>query len=163
MVVLARVIDAEADRDHVEEEGPLVYEAGGLEVGAGMKDQLNVMSKFLNMGMPLDDVIYRSTWNPAKIIHREQLGHLSVGALADLAVLRLETGQFAFVDSWGARMDGTQRLLNELTVASGRVVYDLNGRTREHWDRLGEYGPQGEPYWDGSRGAGRPRPIPVEK
>lgn len=132
-------------------------------INAGMKDQLNVMSKFLNMGLTLDDVIYRSTWNPARIIHREQLGHLSIGALADLAVLRLEKGQFAFVDSWGARMDGAQRLLNELTVASGRVVYDLNGRTRERWDRLGEYGPQGETYWDGSRGAGRPRPIPVEK
>ena len=128
-------------------------------INAGMKDQLNVMSKFLNMGMSLDDIIYRSTWNPARIIHREQLGHLSAGAIADIAVLRLEKGQFAFVDSWGARMDGTQRLLGELTVASGRVVYDLNGLTRERWDRLGDYKPQGEPSWDGSRGAGRPRPI----
>ena len=126
---------------------------------AGMKDQLNVMSKFLNMGMPLDDVIYRSTWNPARIIHREQLGHLSPGAIADIAVLRVEKGQFAFVDSWGARMDGVERLAAELTVASGRVVYDLNGRTRERWDKLGNYQPQGEPWWDGSRGAGRPRVI----
>jgi hypothetical protein len=72
----------------------------------------------------------------------------------------VDKGQFAFVDSWGARMDGTQRLVGELTVASGRVVYDLNGRTRERWDRLGNYQPQGEPYWDGTRGAGRPRPLP---
>jgi dihydroorotase len=128
-------------------------------INAGMKDQLNVMSKFLNMGMALDDVIYRSTWNPARIIHREQLGHLSVGALADIAVLRVERGQFAFVDSYGARMDGNQRLLGELTVASGRVVYDLNGITRERWDRLGNYQPQGDPHWDGSRGGGRPRAI----
>lgn len=128
-------------------------------INAGMKDQLNVMSKFLNMGMALDDVIYRSTWNPARIIHREQLGHLSVGALADIAVLRVERGQFAFVDSYGARMDGKQRLLGELTVASGRVVYDLNGITREGWDRLGNYQPQGDPHWDGSRGGGRPRAI----
>jgi len=132
-------------------------------INAGMKDQLNVMSKFLNMGMPLDDVIYRSTWNPARIIHREQLGHLSAGALADIAVLRVEKGQFAFVDSWGARMDGAQRLTGELTVASGRVVYDLNGLTRDRWDRLGKYQPQGEPYWDGSRGAGRPRAITRSK
>src|SRR5579864_1822583 len=55
-------------------------------INAGMKDQLNVMSKFLNMGMPLYDVVYRSTWNPARMIHREQLGHLSVGAVADIAV-----------------------------------------------------------------------------
>jgi len=132
-------------------------------INAGMKDQLNVMSKFLNMGMPLDDVIYRSTWNPARIIHREQIGHLSVGAIADIAVLRLEKGQFAFVDSWGARMDGALRLVGELTVASGRVVYDLNGITRERWDRLGKYQPQGESFWDGSRGSGRPRPLPRGK
>ncbi|HEU0140931.1 MAG TPA: amidohydrolase/deacetylase family metallohydrolase [Bryobacteraceae bacterium] len=132
-------------------------------INAGMKDQLNVMSKFLNMGMTLDDIIYRSTWNPARIIHREQLGHLSVGALADIAVLRLEKGQFAFVDSWGARMDGTQRLLCELTVASGLVVWDLNGRTRERWDKLGNYQPQGEPYWNGTRGGARPKPLPLSR
>jgi dihydroorotase len=128
-------------------------------INAGMKDQLNVMSKFLNMGMPLDDVIYRSTWNPARIIHREQIGHLSVGALADIAVLRVEKGQFAFVDSWGARMDGNQRLAGELTIASGRVVYDLNGLTRDPWDKLGKYQPQGDRSWDGTRGGGRPRPL----
>ena len=109
-----------------------------------MKDQLNVMSKFLNMGMSIDDVIFRATWNPARIIHREELGHLSVGAVADIAILRVEKGSFAFVDSWGARMDGSQRLIGELTVASGRVVFDLNGRTRERWDRLGNYQPQGD-------------------
>jgi dihydroorotase len=132
-------------------------------LNSGMKDQLNVMSKFLNMGMSLDDVIYRSTWNPARIIHREQLGHLSVGALADIAVLRLEKGQYAFVDSYGARMDGTQRLANELTVASGLVVYDLNGITRERWDKLGRYQEQGDKLWDGSRGASRPRPLTQSK
>ena len=75
-------------------------------------------------------------------------------------MLRLEKGQFAFVDSYGARMDGTQRLVGELTVASGRVVYDLNGRTRDRWDRLGKYQPQGDPSWDGTRGGARPRPLP---
>ncbi len=129
-------------------------------LNSGMKDQLNVMSRFLNMGMTIDDVIYRSTWNPARIIHREQIGHLSVGAIADIAVLRVEKGQFGFVDSYGARMDGVQRLACELTVASGRVVYDLNGITRERWDKLGKYQPQGEPYWDGARGGARSRPLP---
>src|SRR3954469_19378969 len=122
--------------------------AGSLN--SGMKDQLNVMSKFLNMGMPLADVIFLSTWNPARIIHREQLGHLSEGAIADIAVLRLQNGKFGFVDSWGAGMEGDQRLSNELTVASGRVVYDLNGITRERWDKLGKYQQQGESFWDGS-------------
>ena len=63
------------------------------------------------------------------------------------------------MDSWGARMDGDAASDGELTVASGRVVYDLNGRTRERWDRLGKYQPQGEPYWDDTRGAGRPRAV----
>jgi dihydroorotase len=129
-------------------------------INSGMKDQLNVMSKFLNMGMPLYDVVSCSTWNPARIIHREQLGHLSVGAIADIAILRLDKGQFAFVDSFGARMDGSQNLIGELTVASGRVVYDLNGRTRDRWDQLGKYQGQGDPSWDGTRGGGRPRPLP---
>jgi len=128
-------------------------------LNSGMKDQLNVMSKFLNMGMSLYDVVACSTWKPAQIIRCEQLGNLSVGAVADIAILRLEKGRFAFVDSYGARMDGTQRLAGELTVASGRVVYDLNGRTRDRWDRLGKYGPQGDSSWDDSRGAGRPRPV----
>ena len=91
------------------------------------------------------------------MIHRETLGHLSVGAIADIAVLRLENGSFGFVDSWGARMDGSQRLSGELTVASGRVVYDVNGLTRDRWDKLGNYKPQGDPSWDGTRSTGRPR------
>ena len=105
-------------------------------MNAGMKDMLNVMDKFLAMGMSLDDVIVRSTWNPAREIKHEELGHLSVGADADLAVLRLEKGQFGFVDMYGAKLGGTQRLVCELTLRSGRVVYDLNGMTREDWDKL---------------------------
>lgn len=128
-------------------------------LNAGMKDQLNVMSKFLNMGMTVDDVVARSTWNPAKVIHREELGHLSVGALADIAVLRLEKGQYGFVDSWGAGMPGTQRLTGELTIASGKVVYDTNGRTRDRWDTQGEYRSLGDPVWDGTRGGGRARAL----
>ena len=78
-------------------------------MNAGMKDMLNVMSKFLNMGMSLDDVILRSTWNPAREIQREELGHLSVGAPADVAVLRLREGDFGFVDVYGARLKGDRR------------------------------------------------------
>jgi hypothetical protein len=59
-------------------------------------------------------------------------------------------------------MDGTQRLAGELTIASGKVVFDLNGITRDHWDKLGSYGPQGEPYWDGTRGGARPLPLPKQ-
>lgn len=121
---------------------------------AGMKDMLNVMSKFLNMGMPLREVILRSTWNPAREIRREELGHLSVGAVADVAVLRVEPGRYGFVDSYGARMDGTRRLICELTVRNGKVVWDLNGMTRDGWDKLGKYNAQGNNRWDGVIGDG---------
>jgi dihydroorotase len=105
-------------------------------MNAGMKDMLNLMSKFLNMGMTLVDVVTRSTWHPAREIRREELGNLSAGAPADVAVLRVERGNFGFIDARGARMKGTQKLLCELTIRDGRVVYDLNGLTREDWDKL---------------------------
>jgi dihydroorotase len=120
-------------------------------MNAGMKNMLNVMSKFLNIGMPLDDVIARSTWNPAREIKHEELGHLSIGTGADIAVLRLEHGDFGFVDVNGARMRGNQKLVCELTVRDGKVVYDLNGITREDWDKLGpNYKAQGDAKWDGT-------------
>ena len=105
-------------------------------MNSGMKDMLNVMDKFLAMGMSLDDVIARSTWNPAKEIHHEELGNLSVGAPADVTVLRVENGKFGFTDMYGARLDGKQRLDCELTLRDGKVVYDLNGITRPEWTTL---------------------------
>ena len=131
-----------------------------LHVGsmnAGMKDMLNVMSKFLNMGMTVDDVIAKSTWAPAREIKREELGHLSVGAVADISVIRMQTGQFGFVDVAGARLRGNKLLLAELTVKDGKVVWDRNGITRADWDSLGDYGTQGDPSWDGTLGGGTGR------
>jgi dihydroorotase len=119
-------------------------------MNAGMKDMLNVMSKFLAMGLSLDEVIARSTWNPAREIKQDGLGHLSVGAAADVAVLRLERGRFGFADMYGARLDSTQRLMCELTVRDGKVVYDLNGLSRPDWKSLpADYRQTGDPRWDG--------------
>jgi dihydroorotase len=105
-------------------------------MNAGMKDMVNVMSKFLALGMPLEDIVLRSTWNPAKEIKLEQLGHLSVGAPADIAVLRLEKGKFGFLDQVGGRLDGTQRLTCEMTLRDGAVVYDLNGLASVPWEKV---------------------------
>ena len=116
-------------------------------MNAAMKDMLNVMSKFLVMGMSLDDVIARSTWNPARQIQREQLGNLSVGSAADIAVLRVEKGRFGFVDPANGRIDGTQRLSCEMTLRDGKVVYDLNGMTAERWDTPGKDAPTPDPRW----------------
>lgn len=104
-------------------------------MNAGMKDMLSVMSKFLALGVPLSEVIARSTWNPAKQIRQDTLGHLSVGAPADVAVLRVERGRFGFLDMDGARLRGSERLGCELTVRDGKVVYDLNGLAGTDWER----------------------------
>jgi dihydroorotase len=103
-------------------------------MNAGMKDMLNVMSKFLALGVPLQDVILRSTWNPAREIGQDGLGHLSIGAGADIAVLRLEHGRFGFVDVAGERLRATARLTSELTMRDGKVVYDLNGLSAKDRD-----------------------------
>ena len=125
-------------------------------MNAGMKDMLNVMNKFIALGMPVQDVIVRSTWHPAREIKQEDLGNLSVGAPADVAVLRLEKGNFGFVDMNGARMDGSSKLTCEITIRAGRVAYDLNGLTRERCDNLPKgYGRQGDVRWDAY---GRPAP-----
>ncbi|MFH8796046.1 amidohydrolase/deacetylase family metallohydrolase [Streptomyces sp. NPDC017941] len=102
-------------------------------MNSGMKDQTNVMSKFLALNMPLKDVINASTWKPAKAIKRTDLGNLSVGAPADIAVLARQQGTFGYVDSFGFRIDGTQKLTAELTVRAGQVVWDLNGKTAKKW------------------------------
>jgi dihydroorotase len=128
-----------------------------LHVGsmnAGMKDMLNVMDKFLAMGMSLDEVIRRSTWNPAREIKHEEVGHLSVGAGADVAVLRVEHGKFGLVDMFGARQASTERLVCELTLRDGKVLYDLNGLSRPDWKTLPpEYRSTGDPRWDGIVGS----------
>ena len=100
----------------------------------GMKDMTNVMSKFVNLGASLSEVVRMSTDNPAKQIKRPDLGHLGVGAEADIAVLRVETGDFGYLDVNNARMKGDKKVLCELTIRAGRVVYDLNGIAGEDWD-----------------------------
>jgi dihydroorotase len=122
------------------------------DVNSGMKDMLSVMSKFLALRMPLDEVIVRSTWNPAREIKQEQLGHLSVGAPADIAVLRLEQGDFGFIDVYGARLRGRQKLVCEMTLRDGKIVYELNGLSRPDWVTLPKnYRATGHPRWDGIR------------
>lgn len=105
---------------------------------AGMRDMLNVISKFINMGMPLADAIEKSSWKPAQVIKREELGHLSVGAEADIAVLRLHEGEFGFVDVRppGNKLTGRYKLEAEMTLRAGRIMWDLNGLSAsEEWNR----------------------------
>jgi dihydroorotase len=133
-------------------------------MNAGMKDMLNLMSKFLAMGLSVQQVIARSTWNPAREIQHTELGNLSPGSLADVAVLRLEKGKFGFTDMYGARMDGTEKLICELTIHNGKVVYDLNGITRPLWTTLPkDYRQTGDPRWDAVSPARPARPATKKK
>lgn len=96
-------------------------------MNSGMKDMCNLMSKFLNMGLSVQDVILRSTWNPAKVINRPDLGNLSIGSEADVALFSLIKGNFGFLDITGEKLNGTQKLVAEMTLRAGKVVWDLNG------------------------------------
>lgn len=104
-------------------------------MNGGMKDIVNVMSKFLNMGMSAPEVIGATTWESAKAIKRDDLGHLTVGAVADVAILNLRKGDFGFIDVTKKKMLGDQKLECELTIREGNVVYDLNGLASESWDK----------------------------
>ena len=96
-------------------------------MNSGMKDMANLMSKVLNLGLPLQDVILRSTWNPAMMINRPDLGNLDIGSEADIAVFSMMKGDFGFLDISGEKLKGTQKLVAELTIRAGKIVWDLNG------------------------------------
>src|SRR5262249_19626719 len=98
-----------------------------FSMNAGMKDMLNILSKYMAMGMSVQDVIQRGSWNAARAIHHEEFGSLSVGTMADVAVLRVREGRFGFIDAGGNVLAGTKKLEAELTVRNGKIVWDLNG------------------------------------
>jgi dihydroorotase len=105
-------------------------------MNAGMMDMPATMSKMLVMGMPLKEVIRASTWTPAQMIKREELGHLTVGAIADIAVFNLMKGKFGYVDAYGARLEGGERLMCELTLMEGRIAWNWNGRGGDDYQKL---------------------------
>jgi dihydroorotase len=94
-----------------------------------------VMSKFLAMGIPLNEIIRRSTVNPALEIRRTELGTLSVGKEADIAVLEVLNGKFSYIDCGLARMDGTIKLSARMTVRAGRILYDPSGLSMVEWEK----------------------------
>ncbi len=108
-----------------------------LHVGSmnnGMKDLLNVADKLMVVGESVPEVVAQMTANPAHEIRQEQYGNLSVGGLADVAVLSVDTGNFGFVDMYNTRMMGNRKLVCQLTLKDGKVVYDLNGISADLWD-----------------------------
>jgi dihydroorotase len=105
-------------------------------MNGAMMDMVATMSKLMAIGLPLNDTIVRSTWNPAQTIHHPEVGHLTPGAVADIAVFSIAKGDFGFVDPDGGRVPATQRLQCEMTLKDGTVKWDLNGRAGRDWHQL---------------------------
>ncbi|MEO6909591.1 MAG: amidohydrolase/deacetylase family metallohydrolase [Edaphobacter sp.] len=103
-------------------------------MNSGTKNLLNVADKFLAMGQSLPTVIQEITWNPAREILQPQLGNLSVGAPADVAVLSEEHGKFGFEDMSNTTLAGNTKLICQLTLRDGKIVYDLNGISMDPWN-----------------------------
>jgi dihydroorotase len=104
-------------------------------MNSATKDELNVASKMMAIGLSLKEAVTEMTSHPAHEVKREDLGNLSVGSVADIAVLRLEKGHFGFTDMQNTRVDGTQKLIAELTIKDGKIVYDLNGMEALRWNQ----------------------------
>ena len=102
-------------------------------MNGGMKDLLNVMSKFLNMGLDLNEVINAVSWGAAKSINKLSLGNLSIGSVADITILNLQEGDFGFIDTKNKKMKGSKKLECEMTIKGGEIVYDLNGLASNDW------------------------------
>ncbi|MFN7921430.1 MAG: amidohydrolase/deacetylase family metallohydrolase [Bryobacteraceae bacterium] len=97
------------------------------------------MSKFLNIGMTLEQVIERTTANAAKAIRRPELGKLEEGGIADIAVIQLERGKFAYLDSGFGKLTADKRLRAALTVRAGKIVWDEDGLGATDWKAAGPY------------------------
>jgi len=104
-----------------------------FSMNAGMKSILNLMSKYMAIGMNAEQVITCATWNAAKSIKREDLGNMDIGSAADIVLLRVQHGEFGFVDAGGFRLEGKQKLEAELTLRAGKIVWDLNGISAKPW------------------------------
>jgi dihydroorotase len=83
-------------------------------------DQTTTMSKFLCIGMPLNEVIRSSTINAAMAMRRPELGHLGVGAVGDVTLLDIEHGRFDYVDATEEHLVGEQRIVSKGVVIAGR-------------------------------------------
>jgi dihydroorotase len=95
--------------------------------GAGLTDQVinfpNVLSKFLLLGMPVDQVIARATTNAARAIPQyKTYGNLRTGAVADVAVFDLKEGDFDFVDNYKGQRTGHRKLVPYAVVMGGKKV-----------------------------------------
>ena len=92
-------------------------------VNGPVYDLATVVSKFLHLGMTLDDAISRVTAAPAQILSMaDQIGTLAPGAWGDAVIFELHEGQFHLMDSDGGVRIGREKLVPVTVVKSGRVL-----------------------------------------
>jgi dihydroorotase len=104
-----------------------------------------VMSKFLALGVPFEEILRRTTVNPAQMIGRPELGNLSVGTTADVAVLEMQKGRFAYLGSFGGKVEGNQKIHPVMTMFAGKILYDAPyGLSVPHWKDI----PKDSKYWE---------------
>jgi dihydroorotase len=100
----------------------------GLSMNAALVDLPTTMSKLIAVGMPIEAVFEAVTWNPARMIGHPELGHLSAGATADVAVWKVDEGDFGYKDTVGGAIRATQRLRCVMTLKDGEIVWDADAR-----------------------------------
>jgi dihydroorotase len=109
-------------------------------IRAGEPDMPNCISKMMLLGMSLQEAVLRSTVTPAKAISKfPEIGTLGEGRIADLAVVRMEHGVFAFKDAWGMKRMGTRRMRAVMTIRDGEIVFDEDGLAFPVWTEAGAY------------------------
>lgn len=102
-------------------------------------NMVNILSKFLNMGLTLDQIVERTTLRAAQAIRRPELGTLREGSIADLALFNIQQGGFGFVDSGYTRLNAGKRVECVLTVRNGAIVWDSEGLAAVDWIKAGPY------------------------
>lgn len=86
-------------------------------------DLPTTMSKMYNLGMGLKEVVRSVTTTPAKILgYEKELGSLSEGTIADIAVMEVKTGEFDFYDCFEGKMVGEKLFSPTLTLIKGEIV-----------------------------------------
>ncbi len=110
-----------------------------LAVQGPMFDMPTTLSKFLNLGMSLPDVIERATGRAAAAMRRPDLGTIAPGSVADVALFRVEEGHYTFYDVHMSPRQGTQLLVNTLTMIDGEELPRLPERERMVWATLPEH------------------------
>ena len=96
-------------------------------------DMTTTMGKIMAIGMPFEEVVMRSTVEPAREIGRPDLGTLSVGACADVAVLDVRHGDFRFVDCGGGAVSSDRKIECAMTLRAGRIVFNGAGLGAPDW------------------------------